>query len=127
MDGRIVLDDGYDAVWFVYRGKYHDIGVIKDLEGDFTGYYCDVILPIAGRNGSYEVTDLFLDLWITPDGRAFVLDEDEFEEAVSKNWVSQKVARVAEKELERMIRGVAEGKFPPRLVRDYAVGKARGT
>ncbi|MGQ9514609.1 MAG: DUF402 domain-containing protein [Thermoproteota archaeon] len=124
VDRRIVIGNGYDAAWFIYRGKYYTIGVIRDLAGSFTGYYCDIILPLVSLDGAYEATDLFLDLWITPDGRAFVLDEDEFKEAVSKGWISSKVAHIAREVMDRMIRAVKEGTFPPKLVRDFVMGKA---
>jgi len=121
VNGSKVLDDGYDAVWFVYRGRHHDIGVITDLAGDFTGYYCDAILPIIGRDGLYEITDLFLDLWISPDGQTTILDEEEFSDAISKGWITHEEARIAREEVDRMALGVREGVFPPDRVRDYAL------
>lgn len=121
IDGQIVIDDGYDAVWFIYRGQCHDIGIIRDRTGIFTGYYCDVILPLISRDGFYEATDLFLDLWITPSGRAFVLDEDEFEEAISKGWISHATAGIAREELNHMLKGLERGDFPPRGVRERAM------
>ena len=121
VSGSTFLDDGYDAVWFIYREQYHDIGIISDLTGNFTGYYCDAILPIIDRNGVFEITDLFLDLWVTPDERTIVLDENELKEAIFKGWVSNEEARIAREEIDRMIRGVMEGNFPPGRVRDYVV------
>lgn len=120
VNGIKVLDDGYNAVWFVYQGEHHDIGVISDPTGNFTGYYCDAILPVISRNGIYDITDLFLDLWISPDGQTTVLDEDEFFDAKSKGWISDDEARIAWEEICRMIRGVREGNFPPDHVRRYA-------
>jgi len=121
VNGDKVLDDGYGAVWFIYRGEHHDVGVISDRAGDFTGYYCDAILPIIDRDGIYEITDLFLDLWISPDGRTTVLDEDEFADAISKGWITAEEARIARDEVDRMVLGVREGTFPPKRVRDYAL------
>jgi predicted RNA-binding protein associated with RNAse of E/G family len=124
VNGSTVLDSGYDAVWFVYRGQYHDIGIISDPTGRFTGYYCDAILPISDRNGDYEIRDLFLDLWITPDGRTTILDEDELEEAVSQGWISHGEALIAREEMDRMVEGVRGGYFPPSRVRHYATSKS---
>jgi len=121
VNGRKVIDDGYGAVWFIYRGTHHDIGVISDRAGDFTGYYCDAILPIVSRDGIYEITDLFLDLWISPDGRTIVLDEDEFADAISRGWITGEEARIAREEVDRMALGVREGTFPPKRVRDYVL------
>ena len=121
INGRKVIDDGYGAVWFIYRGEHHDIGVISDRAGDFTGYYCDAIMPIVSRDGIYEITDLFLDIWISPDGQTTVLDEDEFAEAISKGWITGEEARIAREEVDRMALGVMEGTFPPKLVRDHVM------
>jgi len=121
VNGSTVLDDGYGAVWFIYRGEHHDIGVITDPTGDLTGYYCDAILPMISRNGIYEITDLFLDLWISPDGQTIVLDEDEFDDAISKGWITDAEARIAREEVDRMVLGVREGTFPPDRVRDYVL------
>jgi len=121
VSGSTVLDEGYNAVWFIYRGKHHDIGIISDLTGNFTGYYCDAILPIISRNGIYEITDLFLDLWISPDGQTIVLDEDEFGDAISKGWITDEEGRIAREEVDRMVLGVREGTFPPDRVRDYVL------
>jgi len=121
INGRKVIDDGYGAVWFIYRGEHHDIGVIRDRADDFTGYYCDAILPMVSRDGAYEITDLFLDLWISPDGQTIVLDEDEFADAISKGWITGDEARIAREEIDRMALGVSEGTFPPKRVRDYVL------
>jgi len=121
VNGRKVIDDGYGAVWFIYRDAHHDIGIISDRAGDFTGYYCDAIMPILSRDGIYEITDLFLDIWISPDGQTIVLDEDEFAEAKSKGWITAEEARIAREEVDRMALGVREGTFPPDRVRDYAL------
>lgn len=121
VNGRTVLDDGFGAIWFIYRGEHHDIGVITDPTGDFTGYYCDAILPMISRNGIYEITDLFLDLWISPDGHTTVLDEDEFGDAISKGWITGTEARIAREEVDRMVLGVREGTFPPDCVRNYVL------
>jgi len=63
------------------------------------------------------ITDLFLDLWITPDGRYMVLDEDELEVALAKNVISSSLARQARKELQILIKSTKSGRFPPASIR----------
>ena len=84
--GRVVLGKGYLAEWVIFRGRWYDIGKIYDNKRTLTGYYCDIIRPVtrllSNATKTSIITDLFLDLWITPEGRYAVLDEDELEEAL---------------------------------------------
>ncbi len=84
--GEIVMDVGYWAVWFFLKGRPFDIGRVYRPDGTWTGYCVDVLEPVqwevSGPNTLKPIIDLFLDLWVTPDGKYMVLDEDEFQEAV---------------------------------------------
>jgi predicted RNA-binding protein associated with RNAse of E/G family len=59
------------------------------------------------------ITDLCLDLWITPDGKYVVLDEDELERALMKHVISSPLARRARRELQFLIHLTKSGRFPP--------------
>lgn len=79
IQGRIIADSGFIAIWFVYRHKWYDVGKFYDRARNLVGYYCDIIMPLnkllrtpAKTN---MITDLFLELWITPEGDYVVLDE----------------------------------------------------
>jgi len=65
-----------------------------------------------------ELTDLFLDLWVSPDLRYNILDEEELEEALQNGWVTEQLYQKAKSELEKLVYKVEKGRFPPRLVRD---------
>jgi predicted RNA-binding protein associated with RNAse of E/G family len=55
------------------------------MQGRHTGYYCDIVTPPRPLDdGEVEVTDLFLDLWVSPDLGYEVLDEEELECALLK-------------------------------------------
>ena len=121
--GRVVFANGYLVVWFIFRGKWYDIGKFYDRKGSFTGYYCDIIRPIARLLSSPAetsiITDLFLDLWISREGRFDVLDEDELEDALAKRVISVPLARWARKELNALIRWTKTGRFPSGSVRRF--------
>lgn len=68
-------------------------------------------------DGDVELTDLFLDLWVSPDLKYKVLDEEELEEAFSKAWITKPLYDRAKKELRKLIGVVKRGKFPPYSVR----------
>ncbi len=115
--GETVLAENFTGVWFLYAGENHDVGRIHDRQGRLTGYYCDMILPMEEIGADrFAITDLFLDLWISPAGQATVLDRDELEEALSRGWVTTQQATLAEESLSRLLRLVEAGSFPPPLV-----------
>jgi predicted RNA-binding protein associated with RNAse of E/G family len=115
IDGVTVLEDNYRAVWFVFANRWYDIGKIYNLKDQFTGYYCDIILPMKRTETYFEITDLFLDLWVSPDGSYQVEDEDEFESAVARNWIQIDLANQARNALQDLIVEVESGAFPPEI------------
>ena len=118
--GKIIADKGYLAIWFIFKGKWFDIGKFYDRSNNWLGYYCDIVKPVTsllqGRRTSV-ITDLFLDLWIYPDNSYYVLDRDEFDEAIRTRLISRRLARKAESELQRIVRMVERNKFPPKQVK----------
>jgi predicted RNA-binding protein associated with RNAse of E/G family len=99
-------------------GKWFTVGRIRDMQGRHTGYYCDIVtLPRPLDDGEVEVTDLFLDLWVSPDLGYEVLDEEELECAPLKGWVSKQLYERAKEELKKLIDVVTRGKFSPRSVK----------
>lgn len=119
VDGEKVLDEGYTGIYFEFVDDWHDIIKVHDREGKFVGYYCDINTPIIRIPGGYSCTDLFLDLWVFPDMRHFVLDRDEFEEAVANGWLTDEEEQMAEETLAMLIDDVKAGRFPPAVVKDW--------
>ncbi len=123
IDGITVLDDGFTAVWFVFANLWHDVGKIYNFENVFTGYYCDIIAPMHRAENHFEITDLFLDLWVTPDGNYQIQDNDEFEEAIANDWIQPDLAVKARNALQNLIAEVESGVFPPKIVADWKLMK----
>jgi len=136
-NGENVLGENFTAVWFVFTGLWYDIGKIYNLNNEWTGYYCDIMMPVKRpyletpriRSGNssnslhqeFEITDLFLDLWINPDGSYEIQDEDEFEAAVQDGVINTELAEKARDALNTLIVEVAAEKFPPQFVRKYRI------
>lgn len=125
IDGITVLDDNYTAHWFIFPGKWYDMGTMYNTQNKCTGYYCDIIIPMKRTISkdkqflfTVEITDLCLDLWICPDGSYHILDEDEFELAVQNGWMDSTLAQRARQELDNLIQSVKAGKFPPVIVKE---------
>ncbi|MCG9128611.1 DUF402 domain-containing protein [Candidatus Poribacteria bacterium] len=118
-NGKEVLADNYTAIWFVFTDLWYDIGKIFNLENEWTGYYCDIIMPVTRNETKFEIVDLFLDLWVSPEGGYAIQDEDEFEEAVINGVISQDITNKARTTLDNLIDDVIDGRFPPKIVKDY--------
>ena len=117
-DGEIVLASGFQIVYFDFLGKWFSVGKIRNMQGRHTGYYCDIVTPPRLlEDGGVELTDLFLDLWVSPDLRFKVLDEEELENAFHKGWITKQLYGKAEKELKKLVDVVKQGKFPPYSVK----------
>ena len=114
-NGETVLADNFAAIWFVFTGLWYDVGKVYNLNNEWTGYYCDIMKPVkrrinaAGELDCFEITDLFLDLWINPDGSYEIQDEDEFAEAVQNGAIDTELERKARDILDALIVKVEEG------------------
>jgi GrpB-like predicted nucleotidyltransferase (UPF0157 family)/protein associated with RNAse G/E len=118
LGGKTVLEAGFPITYFELVGKWFNVVKVRNLRGEHTGYYCDISVPLKLlEDGSVEVTDLFLDLWVSPDLTYRVLDEDEMEEALKKGWISERLYTRAKRELEKLVAMVEMKDFPPQPVR----------
>jgi predicted RNA-binding protein associated with RNAse of E/G family len=117
LSNEIIADTGYLAIWSLYKNRWYDVGKFYDRDRRWIGYYCDIIKPVkkllAGPTRTVTVTDLFLDLWITRKGQAFVLDEDELESALLNRHISVSLSREATRQIRSLERKVRAGRFPP--------------
>ena len=118
-DDEVVLASGFEIVYFDFIAKWFSVGKIRNMQGKHTGYYCDIITPPKLlEDGGVEITDLFLDLWVSPDLRFKVLDEEELENAFHKGWITKRLYERAKRELEKLVKTVNQRKFP-----SYAINR----
>ena len=119
--GETVLADNFAAVWFVFTGLWYDVGKVYNLNNEWTGYYCDIMKPVkrsmntTGELDCFEITDLFLDLWVNPDGSYEIQDEDEFEEAIQTGAIDTTLAKTARDVLNTLIVEVESGRLESRV------------
>jgi GrpB-like predicted nucleotidyltransferase (UPF0157 family)/protein associated with RNAse G/E len=117
-EGRTVLKAGFPITYFELMGKWFSVLKVRNLQGELMGYYCDIVAPPRLlEDGTVEVTDLFLDLWVSPSLRYRVLDEEELEEALKKGWITGEQCKAAKRELQKLVRMVEHGRFPPQSIR----------
>ena len=85
--------------------------------GELLGHYSDIgqpVIPLA--SDTYQMTDLFLDIWLYPDVRLFVLDWDKFEEAVAHQVITPEQADLACETMKRLVLEVEQEIYPRRYL-----------
>jgi predicted RNA-binding protein associated with RNAse of E/G family len=132
-EGEVVMDRGYRAMWFLFKGQPYDVGCFYRPDGTWTGYYADVLEPVrwtgADPRTLEPLVDLFLDLWVAPGGGYAVLDEDEFAEAIDAGRLTDGQIAHARRVIGELTDAAARGLFPPPVVREFQErsGRAPGT
>jgi hypothetical protein len=67
--------------WF-YSDRWYNILEIRGAgDGALKGWYCNVTAPAVIGRDVVAYRDLYLDVWVAPDGSTLVLDEEEFDAA----------------------------------------------
>jgi hypothetical protein len=63
--------------WF-YADRWYNVFVLRSDGGALKGWYCNLARPARFDEDVITQEDLALDLFIFPDGRAILLDADEY-------------------------------------------------
>lgn len=122
----VALETGSDAVWFTFPGRWHDIGRFHRADDRFTGLYANILTPPRiGPDHVWETTDLYLDVWLEPGEDPVVLDREQFDEARDEGWIDADTARRALDEVERLVEGAEAGGWPPPVVDEWTLERAR--
>ena len=122
--GGTVLEPGSRVVWFTFPGRWYDVGRFHRADGTFTGIYGNVLTPPRILGDVWYTTDLFLDVWLPPEGGASLLDEDELEEALARSNIDAELAARAREEAAGMLEEAATGAWPPRIVQEWTLERA---
>ncbi len=110
VDGvRLHAGDVFTEYYFL--GRWYNVFHIADPTGVPKGWYCNVTLPPALDDTGITYTDLALDVFVHPDMRYTVLDEDEFSQA-SEGVYRPADAAGARRALDELLRLIEEGKLP---------------
>lgn len=125
IEGQIVLEPGSEVVWFTFPDAWHDVGRFHRADGTFTGLYANILTPPALDGTEWDTTDLFLDVWLSPQGDVLLLDEEELDEALGREWLDALTAARAREEGRRLVREAAEGVWPPRVVHEWTLDRCR--
>jgi len=95
---------GDPFVEIYYTDRWYNVFEVHDREsGEAKCWYCNVSMPAEWQDGLLSYVDLALDLFVYPDGRQLVLDEDEFE-ALNPDEQLRQQAYAALEELRQLVR-----------------------
>lgn len=122
--GQTILETGAPIVWFVFPGKWHDIGRFHLADGTFTGWYTNLATPVEMANDTWSSSDLFLDLWQPLQGDPVWLDEEEFEAAARRGLLDNSTVRRVINERALIDLEVRAGRWPPPVTRDIDLEQA---
>jgi predicted RNA-binding protein associated with RNAse of E/G family len=85
----------------------------RDEAGNLLGHYSDIGEPVLNLgHGQFQMTDLYLDIWLFPNGRLLELDWGEFQEAIQKQVITTDQAELARTTMQRLVAEVAQGIYP---------------
>lgn len=74
----VCLDPGDRWLETFYSDRWYNLFEIRSADGQLKGWYANVTRPACITESEVRAEDLALDVWVDPDGRVTVLDEDEF-------------------------------------------------
>lgn len=98
--------------WY-YFARWYNVFQVYSKDGDLKGWYCNITMPAQVADGELTFVDLALDLWVWPDMRHLVLDEDEFVEFEASAY-SAEHAQAARDALAELIARTTAGTLPSR-------------
>lgn len=113
-DNGFIAQEQYCAcvtkIYFFH--EYFNLLQFQNEREEILGYYSDIGTPLSRTEHGFQMTDWFLDIWLSPEGTLFELDLDEFEEALTKNLMSTTEAEIARSTFRRLIDEVKQGIYP---------------
>ena len=121
VNGVKVIDNGYTMIYFAFIGEKYDVLKVYDREGNFKGLYVDILAYTKRKGNTLEMLDLFLDLFIFPNGEIFILDEEELEIALNYGLIDKETFDFAYSKAREIVEKFKEGNFPPDIVWQYSL------
>jgi predicted RNA-binding protein associated with RNAse of E/G family len=76
--GLLSIEPGDVLLEYYYRHHWFNIFALYTAQGELKGWYCNIAETVEMGESLVRWRDLALDLVVLPDGRAMLLDEDEF-------------------------------------------------
>lgn len=88
--------------------KLHQTGNLKYDPSEIYKYYVDMV-SVSKKGKLWEVKDLYIDFIVKGDGRYYVVDIDEFNEAISRKELKENEVQNALNGLNNILKGYYQG------------------
>jgi protein associated with RNAse G/E len=111
--GYVVFERGDVFFEYYYFDRWYNVFQIYSRGGVLKGWYCNVTAPARVADGQLTFVDLALDLFVYPDRRFLVLDQDEFDQLADGTYRSEDV-EAAKRALAELIDLAHAGRLPGR-------------
>jgi protein associated with RNAse G/E len=111
--GYVRFEKGDVFYEYYYFDRWYNVFQVYSENGDLKGWYCNITAPARVDDGQLTFVDLALDLWVWPDSRYLVLDEDELDDLIAAGCRPDDV-RAARAALAELIERAEAGALPGR-------------
>lgn len=103
----------FASEWFKLNATFSHQGELIET-GEEGGEYvvnCDIATPLRWTGSDAYAVDLFLDVMVRRDGSYWIADRPEFEDACSRQLISDSEARNAEAGLRSLLHWITSGRL----------------
>ncbi len=111
--GYVAFESGDVFYEWYYFDRWYNVFQVYSASGELKGWYCNVTVPAQVANGVLTFVDLAMDVWVYPDRRFLVLDQEEFDE-LEQGTYRPDDAREAKAALAQLIALTRAGALPSR-------------
>ncbi len=107
-----VVDDGYYWLQIGLKDVNYWITSMYDSKGSLIQYYIDITYKnvIASKKEAFFY-DLFLDIVLLKNGRVFLLDEDELNDALNSKKITKKQFELASNEAKKILNSIRQNEY----------------
>ena len=113
--------DFYGGVSYAFLKEGFKLSRFHDSKGGFLYWYCDAVdVLYDSERDRYTFEDLLVDIKVLPGGETRVLDTDELAAALEEGLITAAQACRALRTLDRLLKLVYEGNFPPKECNEHA-------
>lgn len=106
----IIADVGYKRLQFAFLNKNFWVTAVYDNNDNLIEHYIDITKNNFLDNDNPYYEDLFLDVVLYNDGKTYILDEDELDEAVKEGIVKEDEYKLANDVLKEVIDYIEKNK-----------------
>jgi predicted RNA-binding protein associated with RNAse of E/G family len=107
----ILLDDGYKCLMFLPDNEHWCVSAVYNASNEIIEWYFDMTKQNSiDEKGNPFYDDLYLDIAVSPDFKAVILDEDELKEALELKEITKSDYDMAHLTCKKIIKEIISNK-----------------